>query len=154
MATFDFTPMFRSTIGFDRLPDLLSDALERVDSGYPPYNIEKLGDDTYRLVMAVAGFGRDDIELVQTSNRLSVRGRTKDVEDKTYLHRGIAGRSFARDFDLADHVDVTEAHIDQGLLCITLKREVPEAYKPRTIKINTDPRLSIVDRTGADARAA
>lgn len=154
MATFDFTPMFRSTIGFDRLPDLLSDALERVDSGYPPYNIEKLGDDTYRIVMAVAGFGQDDIELVQKSNRLTVRGRAKDVEDRTYLHRGIAGRSFARDFDLADHVDVAGAHIDQGLLSITLKREVPEAYKPRTIKITTGPGLSIVDRSSADARAA
>lgn len=149
MATFDFTPMFRSTIGFDRLPDLLADALQRVDPGYPPYNIEKLGDDRYRIVMAVAGFGQDDIELVQKSNRLSVRGRAKEIENKAYLHRGIAGRSFARDFDLADHVDVTEAHLDHGLLSITLKREVPEAFKPRAIKLNAGPSLSIADRNAA-----
>ena len=153
MATFDFTPMFRSTIGFDRLPDLLSDAFERVDFGFPPYNIEKLGDNTYRIVMAVAGFGQDDIELVQKSNRLTVRGRAKDVE-KAYLHRGIAGRSFVRDFDLADHVDVTDAHIEQGLLSITLKREMPEALKPRTIKINAGPSLSIADRNSPSANAA
>jgi molecular chaperone IbpA len=153
MATFDFTPMFRSTIGFDRLPELLADALERVDPGYPPYNIEKLGEDRYRIVMAVAGFGQDDIELVQKSNRLTVRGRAQDVEERAYLHRGIAGRSFVREFDLADHVDVIEAHLDQGLLSITLQREVPEAFKPRAIKINAGPSLSIADRTGT-ARAA
>lgn len=152
MATFDFTPMFRSTIGFDRLPELLSDALERVDTGYPPYNIEKLGDDKYRIVMAVAGFGEHDIELVQKSNRLTVRGRAKEDEDRAYLHRGIAARSFVREFDLADHVEVTEAHLEQGLLSVTLKREVPEALKPRTIKVNAGPNLSIADR--ASARAA
>jgi molecular chaperone IbpA len=124
--------MFRSTIGFDQLPGLLSAAIEREDVGYPPYNVEKLGEDQYRIVMAVAGFGQDDIEIVQKSNRLTVRGRLKDAGDKAYLYRGIAGRAFSRDFHLADDVDVVEASIAQGLLAITLQLELPEALKPRS----------------------
>jgi molecular chaperone IbpA len=154
MATLDFTPMFRSTIGFDGLPSLLSAALEREDSGYPPYNIEKLGEDQYRIVMAVAGFGQDDIELVQKSNRLTVRGRVKETGDKAYLYRGIAGRAFSRDFDLADHVEVVEASIEQGLLAIMLKRELPEALKPRTIKIGGGETKAITDDSSNDNRAA
>jgi molecular chaperone IbpA len=154
MATLDFTPMFRSTIGFDGLPSLLSAALERDDGGYPPYNIEKLGEDQYRIVMAVAGFGPDDIELVQKSNRLTVRGRVKETGDKAYLYRGIAGRAFSRDFDLADHVEVVEASIEQGLLAIVLKRELPEALKPRTIKIGGGGTKAIADASSNDNRAA
>ena len=135
MATLDFTPMFRSTIGFDRIPGLLSDALERDANGYPPYNIEKVGEDRYRIVMAVAGFGPDDVEIVQQSNRVTVRGQHKDAGDKAYLYRGIATRAFERDFDLADHVDVTDASLEQGLLVISLKHEVPEALKPKTIPV-------------------
>jgi len=154
MATLDFTPMFRSTIGFDGLPSLLSAALEREDSGYPPYNIEKLGEDQYRIVMAVAGFGKDDIELVQKSNRLTVKGRVKETGEKAYLYRGIAGRAFSRDFDLADHVEVVEASIEQGLLAIMLKRELPEALKPRVIKIGGGETKSITDASSIDNRAA
>jgi len=136
MATLDFTPFFRSSIGFDQLPALFSHALERPETGYPPYNIEKVGEDQYRIVMAVAGFGKDDIELVQEQNRLSVLGRLKEPNGKTYLHRGIATRAFERHFDLADYVEVTDATMGEGLLVIALKRELPEALKPRSIPIH------------------
>lgn len=147
MATFDFAPMFRSTIGFDRLPTLFNDALERVDAGFPPYNIEKIGEDRYCIVMAVAGFAADDIEIVQKSNRVTVRGRAKEGSEATYLYRGIAGPSFIREFDLADHVEVTEASIDKGLLAISLRREVPAEMQPRSIKIDTSSSPSITDRS-------
>ena len=136
MATLDFTPLFRSSIGFDQLPALFSHALERPETGYPPYNIEKIGEEQYRIVMAVAGFGRDDVEIVQEQNRLSVLGRLKEPNGKTYLHRGIATRAFERHFDLADYVEVTDATMGEGLLVISLKRELPEALKPRNIPIN------------------
>jgi molecular chaperone IbpA len=115
MATLDFTPLFRSSIGFDQLPALFSHALERPETGYRPYNIEKVGKDQYRIVMAVAGFGKDDIELVQEQNRLSVLGRLKEPNGKTYLRRGIATRAFERHFDLADYVEVTDATMGEGL---------------------------------------
>ena len=136
MATFDFTPLFRSSIGFDHVTGLLSDALRRQETGFPPYNIEKVGEDQYRIVMAVAGFSKDDVEIVQEQNRLSVRGKLKDASGRTYLHRGIATRSFERQFDLADYVEVTDATMGEGLLVIALKRELPEALKPRSIPIN------------------
>ena len=136
MATLDFTPLFRSSIGFDQLPSLLSDALERPETGYPPSNIEKVGEDQYRIVMAVAGFSKDDVEIVQEQNRLTVRGKLKEAESKTYLHHGIATRAFAQHFDLADYVEVTDATMGEGLLVIDLKRELPEALKPRSIPIN------------------
>jgi molecular chaperone IbpA len=136
MATLDFTPLFRSTIGFDQLPALLSHALERSETGYPPYNIEKVCEDQYRIVMAVAGFAKEDVELVQEQNRLTVRGKLKDSNGKTYLHRGIATRAFERTFDLAGYVEVTDATMGEGLLVISLKRELHEALKPRSIPIN------------------
>jgi molecular chaperone IbpA len=136
MATLDFTPLFRSSIGFDQLPGLLSHALERTETGYPPYNIEKAGEDQYRIVMAVAGLRKDDIEIVQEQNRLSVQGKPNESNGKTYLHRGIAARAFERHFDLADYVEVTDATMGEGLLVIALKRELPEALKPRSIPIN------------------
>ena len=136
MATLDFTPLFRSSIGFDHVTGLLSDALQRQETGFPPYNIEKVGEDQYRIVMAVAGFDKDDVEIVQEQNRLSVRGKLKDANDTTYLHRGIATRSFERQFDLADYVEVTDATMGEGLLVIALKRELPDALKPRSIPIN------------------
>jgi molecular chaperone IbpA len=136
MATFDFAPMFRSTIGFDQLPDLLSHALEREDTGYPPYNIEKLGADEFRIVMAVAGFSQDDIEIIQAENRVTIKGAAKNESAKTYLYRGLAARQFSRDFDLANYVEVTGAELSNGLLIISLKREVPEAMKPRSIPIS------------------
>jgi molecular chaperone IbpA len=136
MATIDFTPLFRSAVGFDRLPLLLSHALERDESGFPPYNIEKVGEDSYRIVMALAGFSKDDLEIVCEQNRLTVRGELKDKDDKTYLHHGIAARTFQRVFDLADYIEVTGATMDDGLLIIDLKRELPEELKPRKIEIN------------------
>jgi molecular chaperone IbpA len=136
MATLDFAPLFRSSIGFDQLPALFSHALERHDTAYPPYNIEKVGEDQYRIVMAVAGFGRDDVELVQEQNRLTVRGKLKEANGRTYLHRGIATRAFERIFDLADYVEVTDATMGEGLLVVSLRRELPEALKPRSIPIN------------------
>jgi molecular chaperone IbpA len=135
MATLDFTQLFRSTVGFDRLHTVLSLAMQREEGGYPPYNIEKHGDDAYRIVMAVAGFGSDDIDIVAERNRLTVRGSVKDKGEKSYLHRGIATRSFERHFDLADFVKVAGASLDNGLLTIDLQREIPEAMKPRKIEI-------------------
>ncbi len=129
MDRFDFSPLFRSTIGFDRLARLV-DTATRVDStalSYPPYNIEKTGEDSYRLTMAVAGFSQ---------NTLIVTGKSeKEVEDGRYLHRGIARRAFERRFSLADHLKVTGASMDNGLLHVDLVREVPEAMKPRQVKI-------------------
>ncbi len=135
MATLDFTPLFRSSVGFDRIPALLSHALQREQSTYPHYNIEKCGEDQYRIVMALAGFTRDDIEIVLEQNRLTVRGQ-KDGKDHTYLHHGITTRSFERQFDLADFIEVTGATMGDGLLVIDLKRELPEEFKPRRIEIN------------------
>jgi molecular chaperone IbpA len=136
MATLDFTPLFRSSVGFDRLPSLLSDALGRDEGGYPPYNIEKCGQDQYRIILALAGFTRDDVEIVLEHNRLFIRGKLKDRSGSTYLHRGIASRAFERQFDLADYIEVTGATMGDGLLVIDLQRELPEALKPRTIPIN------------------
>jgi molecular chaperone IbpA len=137
MATLDFAPLFRSSIGFDQLAGLLSHAMQREESGYPPYNIEKIGEDQYRIVMAVAGFRKDDIDIRQEQNQLTVHGELKETERKTYLHRGIAARAFERAFDLADHVEVTGASMDDGLLVIELKRELPEELKPRSIPIKS-----------------
>jgi molecular chaperone IbpA len=135
MATFDFSPMLRSTVGFDQLPAIFAQALEREEGGYPPYNVEKIGEDQYRIVLAVAGFSRDDIEIVQEESRLTIRGTAKKNGEKVYLYKGLAQRPFTREFDLADYVEVTEASLANGLLVISLKRELPDALKPRTIPI-------------------
>jgi molecular chaperone IbpA len=153
MATLDFTPLFRSSIGFDQLPGLLSHALQREDGGYPPYNIEKIGEDQYRIVLAVAGFSKDDVEIVQDQNRLFVRGRIKEPGQKTYLHRGIAARLFERQFDLADYVEVTDAAMGEGLLVIALKRELPEALRPRSIPINSGTFLPFESRPAVSRQA-
>ena len=142
MTTFDFTPLFRSTVGFDRLSRLLeTSSLAEQGASYPPYNIVKLSDDDYRITMAVAGFGEDDIEIVSQDNQLLVQGRmsVKESADQsvTYLHRGIAERAFERRFQLADHIKVTGADLNNGLLTITLTREVPEEMKPRKITITS-----------------
>ena len=138
MDRFDFSPLFRSTIGFDRLARLV-DAATQVDSAaqaYPPYNIEKTGEDSYRLTMAVAGFARDEIDIVVQENTLFVTGKAQNEEENgRYLHRGIARRAFERRFSLADHLKVTGASLDNGLLHVDLVREVPEAMKPRQIAI-------------------
>ena len=138
MANFDFSPLFRSTIGFDRLSRLMESALTYEDSGYPPYNIEKTGNDTYRITMAVAGFAADDVTITVQENALLVSGKQKANGDaQRYLHRGIAGRSFERRFQLADFIKVTGAALENGLLHVELAREVPEAMKPRTVKVET-----------------
>ncbi|MBM3570870.1 MAG: Hsp20 family protein [Alphaproteobacteria bacterium] len=136
MTSFDLSPFFRSTIGFDRMASLIDSALRDETPGYPPYNIEKTGDDAYRITMAVAGFAEDDLDIVAKENSLSIGGKTKPADDKVeYLYRGIAGRAFERRFDLADHVKVVGASLVNGLLHVDLVREVPEAMKPRSIKI-------------------
>jgi molecular chaperone IbpA len=140
MDRFDFSPLFRSTIGFDRLMRLV-DAASRVDStalAYPPYNIEKTGEDAYRLTMAVAGFSPDEIDVTVHENALLVTGKAKkeDGEDR-YLHRGIARRAFERRFSLADHIKVVGASLVNGMLHVDLVHEVPEEAKPRRIAIGT-----------------
>lgn len=139
MATLDFTPLFRTTIGFDRVPGMLTDAMQRMESGYPPFNIEKCGENEYRIVLAVAGFGKDEIEIVSEQNLLTVRGQLKAKNGHAYLYRGIAARNFERVFNLADYVEVTGAMMGDGLLIIDLKRELPEALKPRRIEIASAP---------------
>jgi molecular chaperone IbpA len=142
MDRFDFSPLFRSTIGFDRLTRLV-DAATRVDSAavaYPPYNIEKTGEDAYRLTMAVAGFSPAELEITVQENTLLVTGKAQKEDDDGggYLHRGIARRAFERRFSLADHMKVMGgASLDNGLLHVDVVREVPEAAKPRTIKIGS-----------------
>lgn len=134
--TYDFAPLFRTAIGFDRLARLV-DTLPQDAASYPPYNIEKSGEDTYRLTLAVAGFSADDIELTVKDNSLWVAGRAADENaNGEFLHRGIAARAFSRRFALADHMVVEGADISNGLLHVTIKRVVPEALKPRRISIN------------------
>jgi molecular chaperone IbpA len=138
MLSFDFSPLFRSTVGFDRVMNLLDQAMATGEGGYPPYNIEKTGEDSYRIVVAVAGFGEDELNVEQKQTTLLITGRKGPREEGVnYLHRGLAGRSFERRFELADHVKVTGARLANGLLEIDLVREVPEALKPRRIAINS-----------------
>ena len=134
--TFDFTPLFRTAIGFDRLANLMDTAQDASSvPSYPPYNIAKTGEDTYRLTMAVAGFSENDIELVVRDNQLVVSGKLTGDASGELLYRGIAGRAFERRFALADHIVVEGADLQHGLLHVTLKRVVPEALKPRRIAI-------------------
>ena len=135
MRTFDLAPLYRSAIGFDRLASLLEQRAESQPS-YPPYNVELLAEDKYRIVMALAGFSRDEVEIVSERDTLHVTGRKqKDATERTFLHRGIAARDFEQRFQLANHVKVTTASFDNGMLTIDLVREVPEALKPRKIQI-------------------
>jgi molecular chaperone IbpA len=132
----DLTPLFRSTVGFDRMGRLLDTAFNSEAPSYPPYNIEKIADDQYRITMAVAGFNESDLDITQNNNTLIVTGeQEKDEVESKYLHRGIATRAFQRQFELADHVNVTNAGLENGLLVIELKREVPDELKPRKIAI-------------------
>jgi len=136
--TYDFAPLFRSTIGFDRLARLVDNAAQVPNTtSYPPYNIEKAAEDTYVLTMAVAGFGPDDIDVTAQDNTLSVAGRVAAAPKGEVLHRGIAARAFERRFALADHIVVESAELTHGLLHVGLKRVVPEALKPRRISIST-----------------
>jgi len=159
MRNFDLTPLFRSTIGFDHLGRML-DAAQRLDDSslaYPPYNIEKLSEDNYRITMAVAGFAEADLDIVAQAHVLVVTGKARKEDGAVqYLHHGIAGRSFERRFELAEHIRVVGASLVNGLLHIDLAREVPEAMKPRSIRIegNPQPRAIEAKPEGEDGKQA
>lgn len=145
MRGYDFAPFRRSTVGFDRLFDYLESASRAEQDNYPPFDIEKLGDDIYRITIAVAGFKRDEIDIVAHQNMLTVTGRRSEQRgrDGSYLHMGIANRAFERRFELADFVQVTGADLADGLLTIELAREIPEAMKPRKISIGGEAPATI-----------
>ena len=154
MRSFDFTPLYRSAIGFDRMANLL-DSISRTEQsqpGYPPYNIELIGEDQYRITMAVAGFNQSELNIEVNQNNLTISADKKaDDSARTYLHQGIAARSFERRFQLADHVQVRSADFENGLLHIELVREIPEAMKPRTIPINVGSVSNIESKESAAA---
>ncbi len=156
-TTFDFSPLFRSSIGFDRMLNALEAAsrVEQIDN-WPPYDIAKTGEDDYRITMAVAGFSQDELTVTQEQNMLVVSGQKTGEDNGEYLHRGIAGRAFQRRFELADHVKVVGASLVNGLLTIDLKRELPDEMKPRRIEIATDNGLPAVEtkKIEADKQAA
>ncbi|MEQ9609020.1 MAG: Hsp20 family protein [Kiloniellaceae bacterium] len=139
MRSIDLSPLYRASVGFDRLFNTLDSVNRLEDSAlsYPPYNIEKVSEDAYRIVMAVAGFSEEDLEITAKENSLVIAGRKDKPEtaEVTFLHRGIANRAFERRFDLADHIRVSGAKLENGLLSVELVREIPEAKKPRTIAI-------------------
>jgi molecular chaperone IbpA len=138
MRNFDLTPLWRSTVGFDRLFDLIDDSLRLTDGdNYPPYNIERTGEDSYRISLALAGFKPDEVTVTAEQNMLTVEGRKSDKGDHEHLYQGIASRPFRRQFNLADHVEVKGASLENGLLQIDLVRELPEAMKPRRIEIKS-----------------
>jgi molecular chaperone IbpA len=153
-TTFDFTPYRRSTVGFDRLFNLLETGL-REDEGYPPFDIMREGEDRYRITLAVAGFRPEEIEIIAQQNQLVVSGRKAEEKDEgQYLHRGIATRSFERRFQLADFVEVGAARFEDGLLSIALQRVVPEAMKPRKIEIGGPRRPEQIEAPRGDTLAA
>ncbi len=147
MRTVDFTPLYRSVVGFDRLANLLEAASKAEGpAGYPPYNIESVGENAYRIEIAVAGFKADELDIQVKENLLTVTGRkAANDEGRQYLHRGLAERNFERRFQLADYVVVTEADLKDGLLSIALKRELPESLKPRKIEIGQSPASSLIE---------
>jgi len=155
MTTFDFSPLYRTSVGFDRLASLLSSAT-RLEQGnsYPPYNIKAEDENTYQITMAVAGFSREDLDITSEQNTLTVSGNREQEadDDGEYLYRGIAARSFQRRFNLADHVRVTGAELSNGMLHIFLERELPEAMKPRSIEIQNSERR-LID-AGSEEKAA
>ncbi len=144
---FDLSPLYRSTVGFDRLAQMFDDLSSFEAPTYPPYNIERLGEDEYRITMAVAGFSPDDVNIEVKQNTLTVTGKKaeKQEEKSEFLHQGIASRAFERRFQLADHVEVKGADMANGLLHIALKREIPEAMKPRIIPIKSAGDQKVID---------
>ena len=138
MRAYDFSPLYRSAIGFDRLAGLL-DSASRLDAqapSYPPFNVERVDENDTRVTMAVAGFTEDELDIEVKDQTLTISGRkSEETDNRTYLHRGIAARNFERRFQLADHVQVTGARLENGLLHVDTRREIPEALKPRTISI-------------------
>jgi molecular chaperone IbpA len=154
MNRFDFAPYRRSMVGFDRLFDLLEKQAQGADDKYPPFNIERRGDDAYRITLAVAGFKPNEIEITAQQNLLVVQGRkAEDAQSGQFLHVGIAQRAFERRFELADYVRVDRADLEDGLLVIDLVREVPEAMKPKKIAIGGQAPLSIVESEAAGKAA-
>ena len=156
MNRFDFTPYRRSTVGFDRLFDLLENqARNNAGENYPPFNIERRGEDSYRITLAVAGFRPDDLEITAQQNLLIVHGRKRDDDSASQiLHLGIANRGFERRFELADYVRVDNADLADGLLVIDLVREIPEAMKPKKIAIAGQRKLEVVEQPSPQADAA
>ncbi|OYU19680.1 MAG: heat-shock protein [Rhodobacteraceae bacterium PARR1] len=152
MRSLDFAPLYRATVGFDRIADLMDRALSAdVQPTYPPYNIEKTAEDAYRISIAVAGFSPDELSVEVKDGTLHVAARKSEVEGKTYLHRGIATRAFERRFALADHVRVTGASHEHGMLHIDLQRETPEALKPRRIEIARASAAPVIDSPAIEA---
>ncbi|MCB2084919.1 MAG: Hsp20 family protein [Sphingomonadaceae bacterium] len=157
MSRFDFTPYRRSTVGFDRLFDVLENQA-RANSGdnYPPFNIERRGDDDYRITLAVAGFKPADLDITAQQNLLTIQGKKRDEStiEGEMLHLGIANRGFERRFELADYVRVENANLEDGLLVIDLVREVPEAMKPKKIAVNGQSGLSVIEGSKSDDEAS
>jgi molecular chaperone IbpA len=149
-TTFDFAPLWRSTIGFDHLADLVDSTLRQSsEDNYPPYNIERSGEDHYRISLAVAGFGVDDISVTAEQNALTIEGKKPEATAREYLYQGIAARPFRRVFNLADYVQVKRASFQDGLLVIDLVRELPEAMKPRRVQIATGASPSQIEQKAA-----
>lgn len=145
MRTYDLSPLYRSTVGFDRLTSIMDNVLssDNAQSGYPPYNIEKLDENSYRVSVAVAGFAESDLNIEARDGQLVISGKKADEgKEVEYLHRGIATRAFEKRFQMADHVRATTASIENGLLHVELVREVPEALKPRKIEITTGAQIN------------
>lgn len=135
-TTMDLSPLYRSAIGFDRMARLLDSASAESKPGYPPYNVELVEENRYRITMAVAGFSNDDLEITSEQNTLTILGRQGNDQERQYLYQGIAERNFERKFQLDEHVRVVDARLENGLLHVELAREIPEAMKPRKIAIN------------------
>ncbi|MCF6326551.1 MAG: Hsp20 family protein [Devosiaceae bacterium] len=152
MQTFDFSPFYRSTVGFDRLFSTLDGLnVQETKSAYPPYNIERTGDDTYRISVAVAGFSKDEISIQTKENNLVIKGGKSEQEnaEREFLHRGIAERAFDLRFQLADYVEVNSAIVENGLLHLELKRELPESKKPRQIEISSADKPQTIEKKAA-----
>ncbi|BCD95901.1 Hsp20 family protein [Marinagarivorans cellulosilyticus] len=154
MNSIDLTPLYRNSVGFDRLAALLDSTLksDSVSTGYPPYNIEVLEENHYAITLALAGFAEEDLDIQVEKGVLTVRGKKTANKQATYLHQGIANRSFERKFNLADHIEVKGANLSNGLLTINLLKEVPEAMKPRSIPINHSTSRALENGEVVDAK--
>jgi molecular chaperone IbpA len=148
-STIDLSPLYQSAIGFDRMASMLDSVTRDSKPAYPPYNIERVDENHYRISMAVAGFAERELEITSEQNTLTIAGRQQDEEERDYLYRGIAGRSFERKFQLAEHVHVVSARLENGLLHVELEHELPEAMKPRKIAIEPGDRSKLIERDAA-----
>ena len=146
---YDWTPLWRSTIGFDRLFDVFDEVQRTSEDTYPPYNIERLGDDRYQITVALAGFSPDEVSLTAEQNVLTLEGRKAEKDQRTFLYRGISARPFKRQFSLADFVEIRSAQFENGLLMIELVRAIPEAMKPRQIAINAPGKAQQIEKAAA-----